>query len=89
MQEVKVKAYGLVNFTKKQYLITQTIGFFVLLTLFLVAIKYDFASSDDIILKYATTGIIVIFVLEIFETAFMLMKFKKAEQSAGQISGDQ
>lgn len=79
MNEVKVKAYGLINFTKKQYLIVQSLGFLLLIVLLLLSIKYDTASSEDSLLKYATIGIAIILILEVIETAVMLRKFKMAE----------
>lgn len=83
MNEIKIKAYGLVNITKKQYIITQTIIFIVLIAAFAVTFIYDFSASEDLYLKYLRSASAIIFVLEVLEAFFMLKKFKsKANESA-------
>jgi hypothetical protein len=76
MSEIKVNAYGIINFTKRQYLITQAIVFALLMAVVMVSYVNDYPSSDDILLKYLTLGSLIIMALEIIETLFMLKKFK-------------
>jgi len=74
MEPIKVKAYGLINFTKKQYVITQLIVFAILITLFIMSFFYDF---DRFLFGYAKIFILVIAFLECIETYVMLKKFKE------------
>ncbi len=64
----KVKAYGIIDFTKKQYITTQVVVFLILAILLTLSLIYNF-----------TTGSIVILVgvfMESIETIVMLNKFK-------------
>ena len=80
MNEIKVKVYGLVDFTKRQYLITQGIIFAILIILFVWSYTSDFSTSEYAVLRYLDVGSAVILILELFETVFMLKKFSsKAE----------
>lgn len=81
MSDIKVKAYGLVELTKKQYLIIQVIGFSILIACFATSIFVDFSNSEGL-LRYMREGSLLILVLEIFETAYMFKKFKTAENDA-------
>ena len=78
MNQVKVKAYGLVNFTKKQYTIAQVIGFGILVLLFSLSFFYDF---DKFMLGNAKIFILVVTFLECVETFFMYKKFRKKESN--------
>jgi len=75
MSEIKVNAYGIMNFTKRQYLITQTIVFAVLIAVLIVSYVNDYPSSDNILVKYLAVGSLIIMALEVVETFFMLRKF--------------
>ena len=73
---IKVKAYGLINFTKKQYTITQTIVFVFLVVLFLLSFLYDF---NAFIFGNARILILGVAFLESIETFFMFKKFREKE----------
>lgn len=75
--EVKVKAYGLIMLTKKQYLAIQSAVFVILALCVAVSQWYDLSASDEFILKHFRTLCIIIFVLEFLEVLFMLNAFKK------------
>ncbi len=75
MDEIKVKAYGLFNLSKKQYLVTQIVVYTILLLAFIVSLTNDFSSSEYIFLKYLGVGSVVIMILEGIETWVMLKKF--------------
>ncbi len=82
MSQIKVKAYGLVPFTKKQYLIMQAIVFGILFVCLYFALRSYFNNADNILWTYAYIGIAIIIFLEILETLYMMIKFKKAETQA-------
>jgi len=75
MSDIKVNAYGLVKFTKRQYLITQGIVFAILIAVIVVSYVNDYPSSENILLKYLAMGSAIILFLEFVETFFMLKKF--------------
>lgn len=77
MDPIKIKAYGLINFTKKQYTITQTIIFTVFVLLFILSFFYNL---DDLLFGNAKILILIVLVWEGFETFFMFKKFKEKEQ---------
>ena len=81
-QPVRVKAYGLIPFTRSAYLTLQIV-LGVVAVVILIAIRpivavpgHFFGFVND----YFVTIIIVVFALESVETAVMLKKFKKAER---------
>jgi purine-cytosine permease-like protein len=74
MIPVKVKAYGLINFTKKQYIIVQSVVFGIIILVFLLSFFYDF---DKFMFGYAKSIILVIAFLELIETFFMFKKFRE------------
>lgn len=78
MNQVKVKAYGLIDFTKKQYIIIQLIGFGILGFLFLLSFLYDL---DRFLFGNAKVVLVVIIFLECIETFFMYKKFKEKENN--------
>jgi len=78
MNPVKVKAYGLINFTKKQYSITQQYVFGILILVFVLSFFYDF---DKLMFGNAKVFILVIAFLESIETFFMFKKFKEKEKN--------
>jgi len=78
MDEIKVKAYGLFNVKKKTYIITQIIAAIVLVLFFISTYYHEYALSkilwiDD---KFI---VLFIFIIEVFETYFILKRFKKKE----------
>lgn len=73
MKPTKVKAYGLINFTKKQYIITQVIVFSLIVMLFILSSIYDF---DKYAFGNAKAVILLATLLEIIETFLMLKKFR-------------
>lgn len=75
MNEIKVKAYGLVNFTKRQYLITQGIVFAILIAIFTLSFVSDLSASENIVLRYLGVGSVIAMALELLETMFMLRRF--------------
>ena len=77
MDKIRVKAYGLFNLTKKQYLVTQAIVYVILLTAFSLSQIFNFSSSNNIVLRYLGIGSVVIMVLEGLETWIMLKKFNQ------------
>jgi len=76
MEKVKVKAYGIIHFTKKQYIITQLLGFSFLFVLLLLS---SFLNLDKATLGNAKIFLIIIIILECIETFFMFRKFKQKE----------
>lgn len=76
MKQITVKAYGLINVTKKQYIITQGIVFTILLILLFVSFVYDI---DAYMLGNATIFVSIIILLECIETFFMFKQFRKKE----------
>ena len=76
MNEIKVNAYGLIKFTRRQYLITQGVVFATLTAVIVVSYVNNYFSSDNIILKYLAIGSVIILLLEFVETFFMLKKFR-------------
>jgi hypothetical protein len=80
MNEIKVKSYGLINFTKRQYVILQVVVFTLLVLIFLGSYLYDYAASGHFMIKHARVGSIIVIVLEIFEIFFMLRKFNKKSE---------
>lgn len=79
MSPIKVKAYGLINFTKKQYIITQVIVFSLIVVLFISASIYDF---DKYAFGNAKAVILLATLLEIIETFLMLKKFRTKNRSS-------
>ena len=79
MEPIKVKAYGLVNFTKKKYLTVQTLAFIGVIILFAISMMYDLSESRNIVTRNLKVLSIVFFFLEIIETVVMLRKFKAKE----------
>ena len=78
MEEIKVKIYGLINITKKQYIITQTIVFSLLVILLILSLFYN---TSEVIFGIKQTIICIVVVLEIIETLFVFKKFKEKEQN--------
>mgnify|MGYP001563859064 CR=1 FL=1 len=76
MKPIKVKAFGLINFTKKQYIITQVIVFALIAVLFVLSLIYDF---DKFVFGNAKAVILLITFLETMETFFMIKKFRSKE----------
>ena len=90
MNPVKVKAYGLIGLTKKQYIIIQTFVFIFIVLWFVCALFIDFSSlsiNNFRIFRYTAVFldsfivIGVIALLEAAETFFMLRAFNKKEKS--------
>lgn len=77
MTPIKVKAYGLINFTKKQYIIIQAVVFFIIIWVFLLSFFYDF---DKLMFGHAKIIILVIAFLEFIETFFMFKKFREKQK---------
>jgi hypothetical protein len=75
---IKIKAYWLIEFTKKQYLITQTIVFIVLWFLFILTSMYEF---ENLLFWYSRLTVVITIVLECIETFFMMKKFWEKEKS--------
>jgi len=86
MTNVKVKAYGIINFTRQQYLITQSIVFCILIACFATSMFLDFSNSDHVMLRYLREISIVIIILEIFESIYMFKKFKRVEADSATIN---
>ena len=86
MEEIKIKAYGLVHFTKKQYTITQGIVFTTLIAALVIFFVFDLSKSANIVLRNLHLVSIVIIILESIETYLMLKKFKETERTAEQAS---
>ena len=77
MSDKKIKAYGLINFTKRQYIVTQVIVFSLLAIILFVSYLYAFSSSENIVIKYTAVICVVVLTLEVFETVVMLKKFNE------------
>lgn len=80
MNDIKVKAFGLIYLTKRQYLLIQGL---VLLSLFIalsISLVFGFPTSESFILRNLGIGSLIIIVLEIIEAIFMLKKFKDKAQ---------
>lgn len=75
MNKPTVKAYGLIAFTKKQYIITQAIGFALLTGLMIIAMMFDL---DPILFGHAKLILGITILLELFETYFMMRQFRTA-----------
>lgn len=85
MEKIKVKAYGLINFTKEQYLTTQTVVFAII---FIIIISYyilDLSNHTNFFISKLHLFFLLILVLEIAETLIMLQKFKEKEKKAHNI----
>jgi len=76
MPPIKVKAYGLILFTKRQYIITQLIVLLIIVALFVVSSIYDL---DKFAFGNAKAVISLATLLEFIETFFMLKKFREKE----------
>lgn len=76
MSQTTIKSYGLINFTKKQYIIVQAVVFASLLALFVTAFFIDL---DYYLFGNAIAVISIVAFLEVLETFFMLRKFKQKE----------
>ena len=84
MNEIKVKAYGLVNLTKRQYLIMQGIVFAILIAILTVSYVSNFSASENIVIRYLGVVSGIAMALELLETVFMLRKFgNKARELSG------
>ena len=83
MNEVKIKAYGILELSKKQYLLIQRVGLLLIGLALFISQKYDFSASEDIFVKYIGPVCLVVIFLELGEIFFMLRAFRKKE-----ISGD-
>lgn len=79
MTPIKVKAYGLVNFTKKQYIITQVTVFSIVVILLMLSSVYNF---DKYAFGNAKAVILLATLLEIIETFLMLKKFGAKNRSS-------
>lgn len=90
MNPIKVKAYGLIELTKKQYIIIQSFVLILIVLWFLSALLIDFSSlsiNNFRVFRYTAAfldsfiviGIIAL--LEAAETFFMLRAFYKKEKS--------
>lgn len=82
MSQIKVKAYGLIEFTKKQYFITQAVVFTVLFVCLYFTLGAYLNNTNNIFWEFAYIGTAIILVLELLETLYMMIKFKKAESRA-------
>lgn len=85
MSSIKVKAYGLINFTKKQYVITQIVVFVILASVFSLSFFYDF---NRFMFGYAKVFILVIAFLECLEVFFMFKRFGEKERAIAFVSED-
>lgn len=79
MAPTKVKAYGLINFTKKQYIVTQVIVFSLIVILFVLSSIYGL---DKYAFGNAKAVILLATLLEIIETFLMLKKFRAKNRSS-------
>lgn len=70
----KVKAYGLIWFTKKQYIITQACVFALLALLLVWSVLGDL---NALLFGYGNTILAVVIVAEAIETMVMLRAFGK------------
>lgn len=77
MEEIKVKCYGLIDFTKKDYFTLQFFGFTFLILMFILSFFYDL---DDFMFGHAKILIIICMFLETLETFFMYRKFREKER---------
>jgi len=77
MKELKIKIYGLIDCTKKQYLIFQIIVFSILSLLFIFTFFYD---MDKFLFGYARIIILITAFFEFIETYYILKKFNKKEK---------
>jgi len=77
MTPIKVKAYGLINFTKKQYVVTQVVVFAIIVVLFVLSSYYDF---DKFAFGNAKAVILLTAFAEVVETFFVLKSFRSKEQ---------
>lgn len=76
--EVRVKAYGLIEFTRSGYLKVQRVVFGATLLLFVVAFLWTPAGvwAANPIFVYLEWIVLLVFVFELAETAVMLGKFR-------------
>ena len=75
MSHKRVKAYGLINFTKPQYIVSQIIAFTLIALIFFASYFYGYSSSESMIIRNMWVICIVVFILELFETLCVLKKF--------------
>lgn len=69
----KVKAYGILPVSQRQYIIIQTIVFAILIISFIFA---SLVNLDEYVFGNARLVIIIVTILEIIETYFILKKFR-------------
>ena len=74
MEEIKVKAYGLINFTKKQYVITQAIVLAIAIVIVIVTFAVELPQANMIIRNIHWLALFTL-VGEAIETILMLKKF--------------
>jgi len=88
MNDVKVKAYGLVSLRKKTYITIQIIGAILLVAGLIISLVFNTNQSSSAYMNYLYANgymrylfwiCIGTLVLEFFETYFMLRKYKKLE----------
>jgi hypothetical protein len=79
----KVKYFGFLPLTKKQYLIIQIIAFIIIIAIIIVTSTIELPSYfyNNIILKNIPLIFTIIFFIEIIDLVIMLKKFKKINNS--------
>lgn len=82
MSDIKVKAYGFFSLKKKTYLTIQAIGAVLLIMALVASFLSDFSNHPSAFMRHLALIAIVVLVLEVFETYFMLRKYKQKEQAA-------
>lgn len=83
MEPVKVKAYGILELTKKQYLTIQAIGFSLMIVLFVGSFFITLKRFPVDTIRLIIGGVVI---LEIAETYFMMRAFRRKEASASNSS---
>lgn len=79
MEPIKVRAYGVIDFTQKQYVITQSVVSVILIVLFIVSF---FTDLNSLVFNFDFRIIIVIIaILEGIETFVMMKKFKEKSKN--------
>jgi len=77
MSEIKVKAYGFIQLTEKQYVTIQTIGMILIAIGFMFSLFADLSDAESVWLRYLTEIILAVFVLELIESYYIMKLFKK------------
>ncbi len=76
MDPIKVNAYGLIEITKKQYIIVQIVVLVILALIFWLS---NIFNLDQFLFGNAKITILVVLFLEFIEAFFMYRKFREKE----------